>query len=78
MSVYTHEESVQEVQLIRHVIIKRKAYTNLDVLNGLGHGDPLDAGLSPQLLHNSTLLLNAGHFACCCTSCPATAVAINL
>ena len=35
--------------------------TYLDVLHSLGHGDPLDAGLSPQLLHHHPLLLDTGH-----------------
>lgn len=35
--------------------------TYLDVLHSLGHGDPLDAGLSPQLLHHHPLLLDAWH-----------------
>jgi len=34
----------------------------LDVLDGLGDGDPLDAGLPPQLLHHLALLLDTRHF----------------
>ena len=34
---------------------------HLDVLHGLGHGDALDAGLPPQLLHHHPLLLHVGH-----------------
>ena len=36
---------------------------HLDVLHGLGHGDALDAGLPPQLLHHHSLLLDARHCA---------------
>ena len=36
-------------------------WAHLDVLHGLGHGDALDAGLPPQLLHHHPLLLHAGH-----------------
>jgi len=35
---------------------------SLDVLDGLGDGDPLDAGLPPQLLHHLALLLDTRHF----------------
>jgi len=33
----------------------------LDILHGLGHGDPLDTGLPPQLLHHHPLLLKVWH-----------------
>ena len=35
--------------------------TYLDVLHCLRDGDPLDAGLPPQLLHHHPLLLDARH-----------------
>jgi len=44
-----HQETVREL-VVNHKF--------LDVLHGLGHGDALDAGLPPQLLHHHPPLLH--------------------
>ena len=43
-------------------MIAHNVHVYLDVLDGLGDGDPLDAGLPPQLLHHLALLLDTRHF----------------